>query len=195
MTELELLIYLIFYFSAGATLKLGDDFLDELDSSYLAGVPLTIAGGFFGYLMAFSEWDLVLLSSIIIGVLLSGKVDNISYLGGFVAIFFFLYLLGVPTVTDWYGWLTLLISLLLAAVLDEKGNDWADKSASPKASRFFEYRMTLKVSVLLLSIPWPDFLFAAIGLWCFDIGYEFIHWMIKKRVAQSSDKLDYSTHL
>ena len=195
MTELELLIYLIFYFSAGATLKLGDDLLDELDSSYLAGVTLTIAGCFFGYLMAFSEWDLVLLSSITIGVILSGKVDNISYLGGFVAIFLFLILLGIPSVTDLYGWFTLLISLLLAAVLDEKGNDWADRSASPKASRFFEYRMTLKVSVLLLSIPWPDFLFAAIGLWCFDIGYEFIHWMIKKRVAQSSDKLDYSTHL
>ena len=195
MTELEFLMYLIFYFAAGATLKLGDDLLDELEDSYLAVVPLIIAGGFFGYLMAFSEWDLVLLSSIIIGVILSGKVDNISYLGGFITIFFFLILFGIPSVTDWYGWSALLISLLLAAVLDEKGNDWADRNASPKASKFFEYRLTLKVSVLLLSIPWPDFLFAAIGLWCFDVGYELAHWLIKKQVVQSSDKPNYNTHL
>jgi hypothetical protein len=195
MTELELLVYLIFYFSAGATLKLGDDLLDEIGPSFLALVPLAISGASFGYLMTLSEWDLVLLTSIIIGVILSGKVDSSSYFVGFLMIFLFLYIGGIPIITNWYDWFTLLICLLLAAILDEKGNDWADKSASPKASRFFEYRMTLKVSVLLLSIPWPDFLFAAIGLWCFDIGYEFIHWVIKKRVVQSSDKLDYSTHL
>ncbi len=195
MTEFEFILYLSVYFSAGVSLKLGDDLLDELERPSLAGAPLALAGVFFGILMAVSEWDLVLLSAIIIGVILSGKVDSVGYLGGFAAIFGILLILGVPPISDWFGWLALLVCLLLAAILDERGNDWADETASPRASRFFAYRLTLKLSVLLLSIPWPPFLFAAVGLWFFDGGYELVGWLVRNRLSQSSGMQDYNTHL
>ncbi|MGY5854269.1 MAG: hypothetical protein RTU92_11930 [Candidatus Thorarchaeota archaeon] len=194
MSELDWILYFVFYFGAGATLKLGDDFLDELDQGFLAGAPLVLAGVLFGILMSVSEWDLVLFSAIIIGVLVSGKVNDIAYLGGFVAIGGILAILGVPTITDWFGWLALLIMLLMAAILDERGNDWADKNATPRASKFFQYRLTLKVSVLFLSIPWPLFLAPAIGLWFFDLGYELVGWFVRTRINQSSDTQDYSIH-
>ncbi|MGY5875785.1 MAG: hypothetical protein RTU30_08565 [Candidatus Thorarchaeota archaeon] len=194
MSILDWILYLILYFGAGASLKIGDDFLDELDLATFAGIPLGMAGILFGVLMSVSEWDLVLFSAIIIGVLVSGKVNDVQYIVGFVAITGILVIMSVPTITDWFGWVALLIMLLMAAVLDEQGNDWADKSITPRASKFFQFRLTLKVSVLLLSIPWPLFIAPAIGLWFFDSGYELVGWSVRKRINQSSDTQDYSIH-
>jgi hypothetical protein len=194
MTPLELILYLSIYLAAGVSLKLGDDLIDELDQANLAVGPLGISGVCFGVLMSVSEWDLVLFSAIIIGVLASGKVNSYHYGIGFVAIAVMLLLLGIPTVSDWLEWFALLIMLLLAAILDERGNDWADRNASPRANKFFEYRLTLKVSVLLLVLPWPPFLLAAVGLWFFDGGYELVGWLVRKHQFQPSDMQDYNTH-
>ena len=120
---------------------------------------------------------LILMTSITIGVLASGKVNRIQFAVGFVLIFTVMILIGAPPITSWLDFFTLVIMLFLAAVLDEKGNDWADKNVSPRAYKFFEYRFTLKVSVLLISIIWPLLLPAAIGLWFFDFGYESAGWI------------------
>ena len=122
--------------------------------------------------MTVSEWDLGLLLAIIIGVLLSGKVNRKEFIIGFVSIAVVVVGIGLPNITDFLEWSTILIMLLMAAVLDEKGNDWSNKEVNPNAARFFEYRFTLKVTALLLVIPWPLFLPTAIGLWIFDAGYE-----------------------
>ncbi len=180
---LQWLIYFSAYFNAGFTLKLGDDLLDELDQPNAAWVPLALAGLLFGYLMTVSEWDLVLLTSIVIGVLVSGKVNRPQFIVGFVLIVSTLLIIGVPAITRWLDWLTVLIILFLAAVLDEKGNDWADRERSPVAYKLFEYRFVLKLVVLGLVIPWPMFLPTAIGLWVFDLGYEFAGWIVRRNQA------------
>ena len=168
---LDLLVYFMAYAFAGFTLKLGDDLLDDLNSPDLAWYPLAASGLLFGLLMTSSEWDLVLLTAIIIGVVLSGKVNRREFSIGFLIIVAVILLRGVPTISGWYDWLSLLIMLFLAAVLDERGNDWADSSASPRVAKFFEFRLTLKVSALLLVIPWPLFFLPALGIWLFDLGY------------------------
>ncbi|MFW9786815.1 MAG: hypothetical protein ACFFE2_15305 [Candidatus Thorarchaeota archaeon] len=180
---LQWVVYFSAYFLAGLTLKLGDDLLDELNRPQAAWLPLTIAGILFGLLMTVSEWDLVLLTSIVIGVLVSGKVDKAQFIVGFTLIITTLLVLGIPTITSWLDWCTVLIILFLAAVLDEKGNDWADRERSPVAYRLFEYRFVLKISALGLVIPWPMFLSAAIGLWIFDLGYESAGWIVKQYQA------------
>ncbi|MHA2373977.1 MAG: hypothetical protein ACXAEB_13245 [Candidatus Thorarchaeota archaeon] len=169
---LDLLVYFMAYALAGFTLKLGDDLLDDLNSPDLAWYPLAASGLLFGLLMTSSEWDLVLLTAIIVGVVLSGKVNRREFSIGFLMIVVVILLRGVPTISGWLDWLSLLIMLFLAAVLDERGNDWADSSASPNAAKFFEFRLTLKISALLLVIPWPMFFLTAIGIWLFDLGYE-----------------------
>ncbi|MFW9768041.1 MAG: hypothetical protein ACFFF9_13830 [Candidatus Thorarchaeota archaeon] len=178
---IEWIVYYLAYLGAGVTLKMGDDLLDELDRPQLAWYPLAISGVLFGYLMTISEWDLVLLTSIVIAVLASGKVNRPQFIVGFVLIFATLALLGVPLSTDWLSWTTLLIILFLAAVLDEKGNDWVDKEYSPRAYGFFKYRFTLKLVALALVIPWPLFLPTGIGLWVFDFGYETSGWLVRKQ--------------
>lgn len=177
---LQWLMYFSAYFFAGLTLKLGDDLLDELDQPNAAWVPLALAGLLFGFLKTISEWDLVLLTSIVIGVLVSGKVNRPQFIVGFVLIFSILLVLGIPAITSWLDWLTVLIILFLAAVLDEKGNDWTDRNMFPLIYKLFEYRFVLKIVALCLVIPWPMFLFTAIGLWMFDFGYEFAGWLVKR---------------
>lgn len=73
-----------------------------------------------------------------------------------------------------------MIMMFLAAILDERGNEWADQEVSPRAFKFFEYRFTMKVSVVLISLIWPLLFPAAVGLWFFDLGYEFAGWMIRR---------------
>jgi hypothetical protein len=180
---IEWVAYFSAFLLAGLTLKIGDDLLDELDKPDLSCIPLALAGILFGALMTVSEWDLALLTSIIIGVVVSGKVNRLQFVVGFVLIFAVLLLIGIPPISSWLDWLTLVIMMFLAAVLDERGNDWADQSVSPKAYKFFEYRFTMKVSVLLISLIWPLLLPAAIGLWFFDLGYEIAGWAVRRNYS------------
>jgi hypothetical protein len=181
---LEWLVYFSAYFLAGLSLKLGDDLLDELDRPRAAWFPLSFAGLLFGLLMTVSEWDLVLLTSIVVGVLISGKVNRPQFAVGFVLIFSILLIIGIPVVTGWLDWLTVLFILFMAAVLDEKGNDWADEEVSPLAFKVFEYRFVLKIVALCLVIPWPMFLSTAIGLWVFDLGYELAGWLVRQTSSE-----------
>ncbi|MHA2072859.1 MAG: hypothetical protein ACW985_13885 [Candidatus Thorarchaeota archaeon] len=168
----EWILYYAAYLLAGLTLKLGDDLLDELNRPTAALGPLVLSGVLFGFIMTLSEWDLVLLGAIVIGVLMSGKVNKPQFLVGFIMIGTLLFLVGVPAISDGFSRFILLLALLLAAIIDERGNEWADRDEKPVISYFFEYRFSLKMTVLLLSIIWPAFFGAAVGLWLFDVGYE-----------------------
>lgn len=177
---IEWVAYFLAYLLAGFTLKIGDDFLDELDKPGLSWVPLALAGVLFGFIMTVSEWDLALMTSILIGVLASGKVNRLQFVVGFVLIFSVVAFVGLPPIISLLDWLTLVIMMFLAAVLDERGNEWADQEISPRAYKFFEYRFTLKISVILISLLWPLLFPAAVGLWFFDLGYEIAGWFVKK---------------
>ncbi len=183
------------YWLAGLTLKFGDDLLDELDRPDYASFPLAISGVLFGLLMTLNIWDFVLLAAIVIGVVLSGKVNKPQFLIGFIMIGSILMLRGVPPVVDWAMPLAFIIALLVAAVVDEIGNDWADRGERRFLSYFFQYRFTLKVLVLLLSIIVPDFFPRAVGLWIFDFGYESAGMAISKKFRPASHMQDYNKHL
>lgn len=178
------ILYFMLYFFAGLSLKLGDDLLDENHNPSLAWFPLGISGILFGWLMSITEWDLALLGSIVIGVLLSGKVNRKEFSIGFIAIALMLILLGVPYISDYLGWLTILIMLFMASIFDEKGVEWIDVQANPFIAWFFEHRFTLKVTALLLVIPWIGLLPAAIGLWLFDGGYELAGFLMRRTASK-----------
>lgn len=172
--------YFMAYFLAGLTLKIGDDLLDEMYNPSLAWFPLGFSGILFGVLMSNTEWDLVLLGSIVIGVLLSGKVNRKEFAIGFIAIAIMLLLFGIPPISDYLGWFTILIMLFMASVFDEKGIEWIDNQRNPSIAWFFEHRFTLKVTAILLVISWIELLPAAIGLWLFDSGYELARAFMKR---------------
>jgi len=180
---IEWVAYFSAYLLAGFTLKIGDDLLDELDKPGLSWIPLALAGVLFGFIMTVSEWDLALMTSIIIGVLASGKVNRLQFVSGFVLIFSVVLFVGLPPISSWLDWLTLVIMMFLAAVLDERGTDWANQERSPRAYKLFEYRFTMKISVILISLLWPLLFPAAVGLWFFDFGYETAGWIVRKNYS------------
>lgn len=191
---LEWVAYFAGYLGAGLFLKAGDDLLDETHRQDLAWGPLALSGLLFGLLMSTSEWDLILLSGIILAVIASGKVNRIQFSIGFAMIIIVLIILGLPIITAPLDLAAILMLLFMAAVLDEKGSDWADQSVSPRAHWLFEKRFTLKAVVLLLSIPWPLFLPSAVGLWFFDTGYELSGYVARRMITQESGRQDYSRH-
>ena len=176
--------YFAGYFGAGLSLKAGDDLLDEVDREALAWFPLGISGLLFGLIMSVSQWDFVLMVSIIISVVASGKVNRVQFSIGFVLILVILWVIGLPSITLPLDLSAILMLLFMAGVLDERGENWADRSRSPRAVSFFEHRFSLKVVVLFLCIPWPEFLPSAMGLWMFDIGYELAAYLTRRVISQ-----------
>ncbi|MFW9846451.1 MAG: hypothetical protein ACFFD6_06875, partial [Candidatus Thorarchaeota archaeon] len=87
------------------------------------------------------------------------------------------------------------MTLLVAAIIDEVGNDRVEKSEKRFLSHFFAYRFTLKVTVLLISLIIPDFITRAVGLWVFDFGYENMGVVIRRRFRSASHMQDYNRHL
>ncbi len=170
----DLLTYYLLYFVAGASLKLGDDLLDEFDRPRQSWIPLTISGVTFGLLMTNSEWDLALFSSMILGVIVTRKVNRPQFLSGFVSIGLILYVVGVPSITNPWIWILTLFVVSISAAVDETGNDWFENKDRKCVRLFFQYRLSMKFAVLILGLVIPAFMPTAIGLWIFDLGYELV---------------------
>ena len=119
-----------------------------------------LEGGFF-----------VIVSGVVLGVLLAGKVDS-PYL-----------LLGLITVILGWIWmgssiplgnisLLSIIAVTFGGLFDELGNNLADKGVIHGiVGNFFQYRGFLKVLVIALWMLDLLSVWGAIGLWIFDIGY------------------------
>ncbi len=191
---IETVVLLLFYSIAGFTLKLGDDLLDELDRSRLSWIPLSASGILFGVIAVSSEWGLALITAVVLGVTLSGKVNRPQFGVGFVLIAAVLLVSDIPLPTDWLRWTALVSTLLFAAAIDEKGNDWADSARHSIPAVLFVHRFTLKTSVILISFILPEFALTAIGLWLFDLGYEVASRITACLKRQDADASDCSTH-
>ncbi len=165
-------IYFSLYWIAGFALKSGDDMLDVLDRPRLSLIPLSVAGAAFGLLMTNSEWDFALLTAIILGVLVSGKINRPQFGIGFLIIGLFLMLSGVPYMSSVPVAIAVVSMLLIAAAVDEYANDRMGQQSNRWKRVIFRYRFVLKCVALCISVIWYGFLLAAIGLWVFDTGYE-----------------------
>ncbi|MEM2142950.1 MAG: hypothetical protein QXS20_06045 [Candidatus Thorarchaeota archaeon] len=167
---------LLLYTLAGFCLKSGDDLLDEMHRYRLSCVPLSASGLFLGLVSTSSEYDLALVSSILVGVTISGKVDRPQFLVGFMTLGLTLLLYGLPplpTPVYWWGLLVLLLVVLMAA--DERLHEHAASVPNRLLSVVFRYRFVAKIGVLLPVFIIPPILPTALGLWCFDTGYELFH--------------------
>jgi hypothetical protein len=141
----------LIYFLSGFLMKISDDFLDLKNNTLLAVFSGILSMACIGYLaVTYSDATTIFLA-ILLGTLLSGKVDRLGHL---VSLLFFLGILaifGIPTI----GVMSLAICIM-AAWLDEIGNDSKilkkNKFRGKKAIEFFlQYRPALKISVFLLA--------------------------------------------
>lgn len=145
---------------AGSLTKLADDIADKnLPLNRLFAVPSGLAYGLvMGYLMINDADAAVLFGGIVIGCLVTGKINNIGHYLGLSAILTVLFLNGIKIPP-------LVLPVAALAALDEL------KDALPLPGIIFKYRLFLKLGVLALAISGIMGLNALILLIAFDSAY------------------------
>jgi len=127
-----------------------------------------------------------ILLAVMLGVLLSGKIDNVGHIAGFAIIVALLFVGGVD-VKLWS-----LAVLTVAAVADEVGNDYIDRKnhmdewtggAGRAVKYLFDFRCMMKIAVLALVVlgrlPW----YAFVAFLLFDVAYSAVGYISKHHLA------------
>ena len=108
----------------GAGLKYIDDAFDAtIFNKKLAMVLAPLLGVLWAYTMIIDQVSATILLAIVLGVLLKGKIDNLAHIIGLLII------LGVVVGFGVQLLVFPLFFLTVAALFDEIGNDFIDKSA------------------------------------------------------------------
>jgi len=155
----------------GAGLKYIDDAFDEeVFSKKIAMLTAPILVILWVCLSIFDSISATVLFSILLAVLLSGKVDNLIFKLSSIALVAVLFLTQMSHLL-----LVPLFALTVMGVADEKGNDYVDKHKKLEVWEFFfAYRCSMKVGILglctLSLLPW----LYMIAFLAFDTAYEFV---------------------
>jgi len=167
--------YLISYPVLGAGLKYIDDAFDE--KTYSRKIALVIApllGMLWAYTMTTDPFSATILSAILIGVFLRGKIDNYAHIIGLFIIICSIILIGINL------FFLPLVLLATAAFLDEVGNDVVDYNQENidknnfwhmSMVHFFDQRWLTKIAILYVVLIglFPFYFFFAMLL--FDGAY------------------------
>lgn len=138
----------ILYALSGFFMKLSDDSYDQKKNIYLALFAGLICGLSIAYLAVTSSDAACIFIAILIGTVLSLKVDSLNHVAALLIFLLIIIYIGIPQV----GIITLIICSL-AAFVDEVGNDNSHlKKFGTGVVKFFDYRVTLKITVLLFAV-------------------------------------------
>ena len=167
--------FLLSYLIIGAGIKYMDAAFDDKTVSKKFAIIVAPLLAFLGaYAMFIDAVSATILLAVLLGVLFTGKIDNIAHILGFVVILPIIYFAGIEFLLIPLG------VLVLGGIIDEIGNDFVDKRrhkfvngklASKLLVYFFEHRWTLKVVILgfVLLGMFPFYFFIAMFL--FDYAY------------------------
>ncbi len=156
---MPLLTLLILSLLAGSLIKLADDIADKKLFHNLFAIPLGIVYGLImGYLMLIDADASLLFGGIVLGCLLTGKINNMGHYFGLGAILIVLFLYGIKLTP-------LVLPIAALAALDEL------KDVIPLTNTIFQYRLFLKLGILVLVILDMLGFNALIILIAFDSAY------------------------
>ena len=160
----------------GAGLKYIDDAFDEDRFSKKKAIVIAPIIVLVACILAIKDTaSQTILFSILLSVLIGGKVDNGIFKVSSIA---FLLLLSLPSFylygTMIFFWMPLII-ITITGIIDEKGNDYVDENKTNKLIHFFfEHRFSMKIGMLTVCVfqflGW-FYLFAFLA---FDGAYESI---------------------
>jgi hypothetical protein len=189
-------IYSVFlvvsYFLLGASIKYIDDAFDEKTFPRTVALILApVTAIYWGYIMALSPISALILTAVIIGVVVKGKIDNIAFIMGVLCVYVAFFFLSSSPLDFIFIYPIALISISIAGILDEVGNDFVDKNNIYHTVKhfgkyihlFFEYRFVMKIVVFSFALLnfFPLIYFFAFLAW--DIGYASVMRYSKHLVA------------
>ncbi len=177
MVEVSLIIAVFLLIGAG--LKYIDEAFDEENlnkttATILAGILLILWIGL-SYLDIGSR---TILLAILLGVLLTGKIDNLVFASSTALIFgSFVFVERIAMFP--------LIMLALTGVIDEKGNDYVDANKTHGLiSFFFLHRFTMKTGLAALTIGGIFPYYYLLAFLLFDMSYDTIGYLTKSRAER-----------
>jgi hypothetical protein len=158
------------YVLSGASLKYLD-IIGSMKRYQSRSITLSIlAGLLFAQLASQDQYASTMILSIFAGALFARKVDTVSFKIGLVVFI---------TAFAYFGQYNILFTpflvLAFAALLDELGNDRADKDDSPNSlTLIFRYRPLMKSAIILMTlISTIPFVYALYFI-SFDFGYHIV---------------------
>jgi hypothetical protein len=161
-------LILLGFLLSGALMKLTDDMEDTWDKNppltkKMANITGITYGVLIAYLMVHDEIAATLFSGIILGCLISGKIDTKSHHLALATILLIVFSQGLQLSTH------LVLILTALSAIDEYTNDL--QAASRFLKKVLEYRIALKIGVLILALSAILHWHAVAYLLSFDAAY------------------------
>jgi len=164
MLMIDPLMVIIIYTLAGLTLKLSD-FYGEHRTGYVPYFITLLSAYFFALLMIESEYSSSIAIGIIIGVLLSGKVNRPNLIFGLILIISLSLLMGFVFPNQ------IVIPISIFTYLDEIFHEKFN-SRFQILNTFFQFRPVLKIVIaIFFLLNWLPLTYS-IGFFCFDLSYD-----------------------
>ena len=170
------LVILLVFTIIGAGLKYIDDAFDEDKFSKKIAVLIAPIIVILACILAIKDTaSRTILFSILLSVLIGGKVDNGIFKVSSIA---FLLLLTLPSFylygTMNFFWMPLII-ITITGIIDEKGNDYVEENKTNKLIHFFfEHRFSMKIGMLTVCVSQFLGWFYLFAFLAFDCAYESI---------------------
>jgi len=158
---------IILFTILGAGIKYIDNTFDENKyDEKLATFIACILGLLMAYTIHLSSESATILLSMLIGLLIAKKIDNVAFLLGYIIAVSGSLMLGFDIVIIPF------IIFIFANIIDEFCNDLVDKNNyNIVIESFFKYRFTLKVCVLIAVIFSSLNFLAILYILSFDVSY------------------------
>lgn len=172
-------LFLLAYALSGVTLKTAD-VLGERGKNSRSFLSAAISAFLFGLLTSESVFSASLILGIIIGVTLSKKVDRPNMVFGLILTLVFAVYFGVQTPTLW-----LLTGVAFFTFIDEVGHEKHRQKKGVPAF-FFQYRLSLKLAMIFLTLCAQIQALHLMGFLCFDLCYDLTSYLINKAWAPQS---------
>jgi len=176
--QLNFILIPLAYLLIGSVIKYIDQVYDEKSNQKYTALIISLPTGILmGLLIATDNISTIVLGSIIVAVALTNKIDNTAF-----RILFLISMLSSLMINNLIFLPVIPFTILvIAAILDELGNDWVDRLTSIKQiypsrayrilATLFANRYTLPLTALFLFINHILSIEYFIYLFLFDIGY------------------------
>ncbi|MFQ5975406.1 MAG: hypothetical protein ACE5J5_03705 [Candidatus Hydrothermarchaeales archaeon] len=179
-----LAVIISFGFIGGGIKFIDEAFDEDIFNKRFATVLAPILVVLWICISIFDKVSAVILFSILFGVLLTGKIDNVVFKISTISLIVFFALRGL-----FGSYLIPLLFLTFMGIVDEKGNDYVDNNSTNRVVEFFFlHRFSMKMGVILLCLTSYFSWIYLVAFLCFDIAYDSVG-LVSQNIASKKERV------
>ncbi len=160
---------LLFAFG-GVSLKIAD-YYGERSTKTISFISACVSALIFGLLISHNSVSSSIILGIILGVLFSGKINQLNLFFGLVLTLTIAFILKFQLPNLW-----LLFIVTLFSFIDELSHEWC--SSTKIFANFFPLRPFLKMSFIIMAFLSLIEIKYILAFFCFDLSYDFTNFLL-----------------